>query len=150
MNNTESTLSGVALIFNISGQTVLRRRFSEISPIHPYVKILPHCGFTFLLGIRIYTTWGSLHISFNLADQLVFEDFFLKSIFFYYFLIISPLSRAWRFIWTNLYYLGPEILCAKLSWKWSSGYGKNEKCQKSMSSTLTTTPATRVNGQILI
>ena len=49
------------------------------------------------------------------------------SIYFYYFPIISPLGRAWPFIWTNLNPLHPGILCAKVGWIWPSGSGEEDE-----------------------
>ena len=60
------------------------------------------------------------------------EDFYKLSIYFYYFPIISPLGRAWPFIWTNLNPLHPGILCAKFGWNWSSGSGEEDENVKSL------------------
>ena len=54
------------------------------------------------------------------------------SIYFYYFPIISPLGRAWPFIWTNLNPLYPGILCAKFGWNWPSGPGEEDENVKSL------------------
>ena len=40
------------------------------------------------------------------------------SMYFRYFLIISPWKGVWPFIWTNLNSHHPRMLCAKFGWKW--------------------------------
>ena len=53
------------------------------------------------------------------------EDFWkMLSMYFRYFFIISPLKRAWPFIWTNVNPLYPSMLCAKFGWNWP--YGSRE------------------------
>ena len=54
------------------------------------------------------------------------------SIYFRYFLIISPWKRAGPFIWTNLNPLHPRMLCAKFDWNWSSGSGEEDENVKSL------------------
>ena len=41
------------------------------------------------------------------------EDFLISSVYFHYFIIISPWKRAGPFIWTNLNPLHLRMLCAK-------------------------------------
>ena len=60
------------------------------------------------------------------------EDFWKSSIYFYYFPIISPLGRAWFFIWTNLNPLHQGILCAKFGRNWLSGSGEDDENVKSL------------------
>ena len=50
------------------------------------------------------------------------EDFLIFSMYFHYFVIISPWKRAEHFIWKNLNTLHPRMLCAKFSWNWISGF----------------------------
>ena len=38
--------------------------------------------------------------------------------YFRYFVIISPLERAWPYIWTSLNPLHAKVLCAKFGWNW--------------------------------
>ena len=45
----------------------------------------------------------------------------LSSMYFRYFVIISPWKRAGPFIWTTLNPLHPRMLCAKFGWNWPSG-----------------------------
>ena len=58
--------------------------------------------------------------------------FLILSMYFHYFIIISPWKRAWPFIWTNLNPLHPGILCAKFGWNWPSGSGEEDKNVKSL------------------
>ena len=44
------------------------------------------------------------------------EDFKISSMYFCYFIIISPWKRAGPFIWTNLKPLHPRMLCAKFGY----------------------------------
>ena len=71
------------------------------------------------------------------------EDFLILSMYFLYFVIISPLNRARPFFWTSLNLLHPKMLYAKFGWNWPSGSGEEKF-------TLTTTTTTTGNGQILI
>ena len=41
--------------------------------------------------------------------------------YFCYFVIISPLTWVWSFIWINFYPLHPRIFCAKFGWNWPTG-----------------------------
>ena len=45
---------------------------------------------------------------------------------------ISPLGRAWPFIWTNLNPLHPRILCAKFGWNWPNGFGEEDENVKNL------------------
>ena len=49
------------------------------------------------------------------------------SIYFYFSPIISPLGRAWPFIWINLNSLHQGIFCAKFGWNWPSGFGEEDE-----------------------
>ena len=60
------------------------------------------------------------------------EDFLISSMYFHYFVIISPWERAWPFIWTNLNPLYPRMLCAKFGWNWPSGSGEKDENMKSL------------------
>ena len=51
------------------------------------------------------------------------EDFYISSMYFRYFAIISSWKRAGPFIWTNLNPLYPRMLCAKFGWNWTVGSG---------------------------
>ena len=60
-------------------------------------------------------------IGWNRLSGCVEEDFLISSMYFHYFVIISPWKRAGPFIWTNLNPLHPRMLCAKFGWNWPSG-----------------------------
>ena len=52
------------------------------------------------------------------------EDFSISTLYFCYFIVIYPWKRAsgWSFIWRNWNSIKhPRMLCAKLSWNWTSG-----------------------------
>ena len=49
-----------------------------------------------------------------------------SSMYFHYFIIISPWKKAGPFIWTNLNPLHLRMLCAKFSWNWPSGSGEED------------------------
>ena len=52
------------------------------------------------------------------------KKFFLKaSIYFQYFVFISPLKNERPIILLNLNSLHPKIFCAKFGWNWSTGSG---------------------------
>ena len=55
------------------------------------------------------------------------EDFLISSMYFHYFVIISPWKRAGPFIWTNLNPLHPRMLCVKFGWNWPSGSGEEDE-----------------------
>ena len=54
------------------------------------------------------------------------KDFLISSMYFRYFVIISPWKRTWLFIWTNLNHLYPRMLCATLvetaQWFWRRSF----------------------------
>ena len=52
------------------------------------------------------------------------EDFLISSMYFRYFVILSPWKRAGPFIWTNLNLLHPRMLCDKFGWNWPSDSGE--------------------------
>ena len=58
------------------------------------------------------------------------EGFLISSMYFRYFIIISPWKRAGPFICTNLNPLHPGILCAKLGWNWPSSSQQEKKILK--------------------
>ena len=49
------------------------------------------------------------------------EDFKILSIYFCYFIIISPWKRARSFIWTKFNPIYPRMHCANFGWNWPSG-----------------------------
>ena len=60
------------------------------------------------------------------------EDFLISSMYFRYFVIISPWIGTGPFIWTNLNPLHPRMLCAKFGWNWPSGFGEEDFLISSM------------------
>ena len=54
------------------------------------------------------------------------EDFLISSMYFRYFVIISPWERLGPFFWTNLNPLHPRMICAKFGWNWLSGSGEED------------------------
>ena len=79
-------------------------------------------------GPFVWTNLNSLHprmlcakFGWNWLSGSGEEDFFVSSMNFYYFVIISPRKRAGLFIWTNLNPLYQRMLCAKFGWNWPSG-----------------------------
>ena len=64
-------------------------------------------------------------------SPVVLEEkiFLILSMYFRYFVIISPWDRVGPFIWTNLNPLHPRMLCAKFGWNWPSGSGEEDKNQ---------------------
>ena len=70
------------------------------------------------------------------ARSLVLEKVFkISSLYFCLITIVSLWKTARPFIWTKLNFHHPRILCAKWSWNWLSGYGKedeNVKCLRQL------------------
>ena len=60
------------------------------------------------------------------------EDFWILSMCFPYFIIISPQKRVGSFIWIILNPLYPRMLCAKFGWNWPSGSGEEDENVKSL------------------
>ena len=52
------------------------------------------------------------------------EDFLILSMYFPYFVIISPWKGVEPFIWKKLNSLYPGMHCAKFGWNWPSGSGE--------------------------
>ena len=90
-------------------------------------------------GLFIWTNLNPLHprmLSAKLVEigLVVLEKtiFKISSIYFCYFLIISPWKRAWHFIWRNLNPLHQRMLYAKFSWNWPSGSWEEVENRKSL------------------
>ena len=73
------------------------------------------------------------------------ENYLISSMYFCYFLFISPWKRAGPFIWTNLNPLHQRMLCAKFGWNWPSGSGEDENVKRTMDNRLLIR-----NGRILV
>ena len=52
------------------------------------------------------------------------EEFKNSSMYFRYFVIISPWKRVGTFIWRNLNPYHPRMLCVKFGWNWPGSSGK--------------------------
>ena len=61
------------------------------------------------------------------------EDFKIMSMYFMYFVNISPWKRAWPIIWTNLNPFHPKKHCTKFCWNWLGGSGEDFQKISSMS-----------------
>ena len=84
-------------------------------------------------GPFIWTNLNPLHLKmlcakfgWNWLSGSGEEDFLISSMYFHYFVIISPWKRAGPFIWTNLNPLHPRMLCAKFGWNWLSASGEDD------------------------
>ena len=60
------------------------------------------------------------------------EDFWISSMYFGYFVIISTWKKASSFIWTNLNPLHPRIFLAKFSWKRQRDSAEEDENVKSL------------------
>ena len=60
------------------------------------------------------------------------EKIFFSSMYFRFFVIISPWKWAVPFIWTNYGPLYPRMLCAKFGWNWSSGSWEEDENVKGL------------------
>ena len=83
------------------------------------------------LGPFIWTNFNPLNpkmlcakFCWNWPSVLEKKIFLISSMYFRYFVIISPWKRTGPFIWTNLNPLHPRMLCAKFGWYWLSGSGE--------------------------
>ena len=90
-------------------------------------------------GSFIWTNSNPLHLrmlcakfGWNWLSGSGEEDFWMSSMYFHYFIIISPWRRVGPFIWTNFNPLHPGILCAKFGWNWPSGSGEEDENVKSL------------------
>ena len=87
----------------------------------------------------IWTNLNPLHprmlctkLGWNLPCGSWEKDFKILSMYFCYFVIISPWKRAWPFIWTNLNPLNPGMLCTKFGWNWPSSSGEEDENVESL------------------
>ena len=58
----------------------------------------------------------------KLAKWFCRGRYFIWSVYFYYFLIISPCKRAWPFIWAKVNSVHQRMHCAKLGWNCPYGF----------------------------
>ena len=54
------------------------------------------------------------------------EDFKISSMYFHYFVNISPWERTGPFIWINVNSHHSRMLCAKFGWNWISSSGEED------------------------
>ena len=59
-------------------------------------------------------------------------DFLISSLYFHYFVIISPRKKVGPFIWINLNPLHPRMFCANFGWNRPIGYGEENENVKSL------------------
>ena len=64
--------------------------------------------------------------------QRFWRRFFKMSMYFHYFVFISPQKKEKSFIWTNLNSLHSRMICAKFGWNWPSGSGGEDTLNLSM------------------
>ena len=60
------------------------------------------------------------------------EDFKISSMYFYYFVIVSPGKRAGTFNWSKLNPLHSRMLCAKFGWNWPNESGEEDENVRSL------------------
>ena len=107
------------------GPAVLEKKFFLISSMyfHYLVIIFPWK----MVGPFIWTNLNPLYprmlcAKFEIGPVVRKKNIFLiLSMYFCYFIIISPWKRAWPFIWTTLNPLHPRMLYAKFGWNWPGG-----------------------------
>ena len=87
--------------------------------------------------------------SWNWPSGSAESDFLISSMYFLYYVIISPWKRAWPFIWTNLNPLHPRMLCAKFGWNWPSGSGEEDEHVKSLQTDRQTDGQTDAGRQVI-
>ena len=80
--------------------------WTNLNPIHPRML----CG----------------KFGWNWSSGFGEDDISNSSMYFRYFIIISPWKRVGPFIWTNLNPLHPRMLCAKFGWNWLSDFGEED------------------------
>ena len=106
-----------------------RRRFLlnfvDVLPLFCYYLPLVKSRALYLKKKCILFTWECFVAGFVKIGPVVLEkDFSISSMYYCYFIIISPCKRAWPFIWTNLNPTHPRMLYVKFDWNWPSGSGE--------------------------
>jgi hypothetical protein len=67
----------------------------------------------------------NFHVNMSSSGSVVLE----KKIFQWphpIFMIVFPLKKTWPFIWINLNYRYPWLICTKFDWIWPAGYRKGD------------------------
>ena len=115
----------------------LSKQFKSINDYDYIITLIRRTKKTinFFLRIDWFLIWTNLNplkpkgalcqVWLKLA-QWFWRRFQISSMYFRYFVIISPWKRAWSFIWTNLNPHHPRILCAKCGWIWHRGSRKQD------------------------
>ena len=107
-----------------------RRRFFKISSMyfHYFVIFSPWKKAWPFIWTELNPTYPRMicaKFGWNWLSGAGEEVFLISSMYFHYFILISPWKRAGPFIWTNLNPLHPGILCAKFGWNRPSGSGED-------------------------
>ena len=130
LNKHESLSSKDALchVWLILTQRFWRKRFLNIFKtfllFHYYLPLKELFIWTNL--ISLYTMMLCAKFGWNWPSRSGEEDFKIFWIEIYYFVTISPWSRAWPFIWTNLNPLYPRMLCAKFGKNLPNGFREED------------------------
>ena len=95
----------------------------EISQILNYLPLEQGGGFFWTNFNSLYPRMHCAKFGWNWASGSGEDDFSNSSMYFRNFAIISLWKRAESFIWTNLNFLHPKMICAKFGWSWPSGSG---------------------------
>ena len=80
----------------------------------------------------LYPRMNCAKFGWNWPSGSVEDDFSNLSMYFHYFVIISPWKSAGPFIWTILNSLKLRMLCAKFGWNWPSGSWEEVENRKSL------------------
>ena len=86
----------------------------------------------------------------NLPSGFGEKDFQILSMYFWYFIIISPWYKMWPFSWTNLNPLHPRILCAKFGRSWPNGSGEDFKFHQCVFGISSSSPLGNLESQLLM
>ena len=100
-----------------------------ISLIHfRYFKIISHwkrlCPFIWINLISFHPRMLWAKFGWNWLSWSGEEDFKILSMYFRYFIIISPSKRLWPVIWIKFNPLYPRIRWAKFGWNWQNSSGE--------------------------
>ena len=83
-----------------------------------YVPLTFYISALYYVDIYIFLSNKGLKIKKNKNKKKL-------SMYFHNFVIISLWKNKGPFIWTNLNFLHPNIICAKFGWNWPSGSGED-------------------------
>ena len=114
------------------GSVVLEKRNFLISLFRNYLPLEKAGPFIWINLNSLHPRMLCAKFGWNWLSGSGEEDFLISSMYFHYFVIISPWKRAEPSIWTNLNPLHPRMLCAKFGWNWPSGSGEEDENVKSL------------------